>query len=216
MQDFPDHTACILWFWGCNFRCGYCHNPEFVIWKKNKKLTEENVMDFLLSRKGLLDGVVFSGGECTIYPHLENLIAKIKEMGFLIKLDSNGTNPQKIKSLIEKNLLDYVAIDYKAPKEKFFEITKYKKFSRFEQSLKILCENKVPFEVRTTIHLDLMQEEDVNKIIKDLEEKKFKGKYFLQNFIDGESINNLAPPQRKIDAKKINKPVGFELCFRNF
>jgi pyruvate formate lyase activating enzyme len=215
LQDFPEHTACILWFGGCNMRCVYCHNPELVTGKK-KKLPTEDVISFLESRKSLLDGVVLSGGECTLSPQLPEFIRKIKIMGFKIKLDTNGNNPEMLEDLLVTNQLDYVAIDYKSPKEKFKTITGIGDFESFHNSLKLLCNGNTSFEVRTTVHTDLLQENDIVTIIKDLAENNFRGTYYIQNFIQNELLSPLPEQKQKLDLSLIEKPKNFTLDFRNF
>lgn len=136
-QDFPNKTACIIWFAGCNFRCPYCHNPDFIT-KKCKCISEAEVLSFLKERVGLLDGVVLSGGECTLSNELYDFARKIKDMGFLIKIDTNGTNFELIKKLTEDKIIDFVALDYKAPKNKFLSIAKIDQFDIFSKSLDFL------------------------------------------------------------------------------
>ena len=130
-QDFPGHTACIIWFAGCNFRCPYCHNPEFITGNM-PKIPEEKVFEFLKSRVGLLEGVVLSGGECCLFNEVYDFVKKIKALGFLVKIDTNGTNTKLIKSMVNDKLIDFVALDYKAPKNKFVSIAGIDKFDDFE------------------------------------------------------------------------------------
>jgi len=178
LLDYPEHLSCIVWFSGCNMRCDYCYNPEIVFSKG--KITTGALFHFLKQRQGKLEAVVLSGGEATQYPQLLSLCKKIKEMGFKIKLDTNGTNPKILKKLIDLNLLNYVAIDYKAPKTKFYAITKNKNFDTFERSLFYLINSKIEYEVRTTLHSDLLNEEDVNAMILDLIKKGYDKNFYLQ------------------------------------
>lgn len=114
LLDFPGKVACTVFLTGCNLRCPYCHNPDLVLTKDNGKyISEKEFFEFLLSRKGKLDGVCITGGEPTLYPNLTNLIRRIREMGFLVKLDSNGAVPEMLEHLLREKLLDYVAIDIK-------------------------------------------------------------------------------------------------------
>ncbi|PIR76985.1 MAG: anaerobic ribonucleoside-triphosphate reductase activating protein, partial [Candidatus Magasanikbacteria bacterium CG10_big_fil_rev_8_21_14_0_10_38_6] len=118
LLDFPEKTACIIFTAGCNFRCGYCHNPEFVLPEKIQQIKtsfidEETIYSFLQKRKGLLDGVVISGGEPTMMGDLPAFIRNIKELGFLVKLDTNGNRPLVLQHLLDEGLLDYVAMDVK-------------------------------------------------------------------------------------------------------
>lgn len=215
-QDFPGYTSCIIWFAGCNFRCPYCHNPEFIN-NKQTIIPENNVFDFLKTRIGLLDGVVLSGGECCLNNELYNFIQKIKKMGFLIKIDTNGTNFELIKKLIENNLVDFIALDYKAPKEKFELITKNNNFDNFEKTLNFLIEKNISMEVRTTIHTQLLDENDINKIIIDLKNRNYNKTYHIQNFRNDNknTLENLPEQDRILDKTKINNN-GIQVFFRNF
>ena len=212
--DFPNRLAAIVWFSGCNMRCQYCYNKDVVFGEKN--IEEDEFLDFLKKRIGLLDGVSFTGGCPTMYPNLINFAKKIKNMGFEIKLDTNGINFKVIKEMVEKKLVDYIALDFKAPKEKFYEITKNKHYENFEKTLDFLIDSDVEFEVRTTVHTDLLDEKDINEIIDILVDKGYKGVYYIQNFFETnkETIGNLPPQKIKLDISKINKKIPVE--FRNF
>ena len=122
LLDYPDKSACIFWYAGCNMRCLYCYNPEIVLGKGTTTFSE--AISFLKSRQGLLDAVVFSGGECLIHKNILDQIKTVKELGFLIKIDTNGSNPNVLKQLIERNLIDYVALDFKGTKNNFQQITR--------------------------------------------------------------------------------------------
>ena len=122
LLDFPGKVACTVFLTGCNLRCPYCHNPDLVLTKDNGKyISEKEFFEFLLSRKGKLDGVCITGGEPTLYPNLTNLIRRIREMGFLVKLDSNGAVPEMLEHLLREKLLDYVAIDIKNAPSQYAE-----------------------------------------------------------------------------------------------
>lgn len=214
-QDYPEHTACILWFSGCNMRCGYCHNPELVRGEL-KRLPFEAVTRFLESRAGLLEGVVLSGGECTLCPALPAFAAYAKTLGFKIKLDTNGTNPGMLAQLLDEKLVDYVALDFKAPEAKFAQVTGFKKgFEVFHRSLVMLCNAPIPIEIRTTVHTDLLDEEDINEMTALLEAYGFKGIYAVQKFRPGKTLGNLQVPQKKFHPKRLNL-TSFVLCLRNF
>ena len=182
LLDYPDKTACIIWFAGCNMQCQYCYNPDII--DSKGKVSCGEALSFLKSRKGLLDGVVLSGGECTNYKGLVDFVVEIKKQGFKVKLDTNGSNPHVLKKLIEGNLIDYVALDFKAPKEKFFEITKSKLFERFENSLEMLVNSLIEFEVRTTVHNSLLSKADLNGMIAFLNIKGYRNKYYIQQFVN--------------------------------
>ena len=123
--DYPEKIACIVFTQSCNFRCGYCHNPELFEQRK-PLISTEAFFEFLKTRQNKLDGVVITGGEPTLQKDLNEFISEIKNLGFLVKLDSNGTNPNIIENLINKNLIDYVAMDIKAPLNKYEQITNTK------------------------------------------------------------------------------------------
>ncbi|MBU1667142.1 anaerobic ribonucleoside-triphosphate reductase activating protein [bacterium] len=179
--DYPDHLATIFWFAKCNMRCLYCYNRDIVLGEG--KISQAEALSFLKSRKGLLDGVVLSGGEATNYTGLIPLCQAIKALGFKIKLDTNGLNPNMVERLIAEELIDYLALDYKAPKEKFLAITKNRHFDDFSKTLNFLIKQAFPFEVRTTVHGDLIRVEEVNRIIKDLLKRGYRGTYYLQPFL---------------------------------
>lgn len=182
LLDYPDKTACILWFAGCNMRCLYCYNPDIVLGKG--KLSFQEALKFLKTRVNLLDGVVLSGGECTSHKSIIKLIIEIKKMGLLIKVDTNGSNPDMIKFLLKEKLIDYVALDFKAPIDKFKSITNSDLYSSFISSLKLLISSAIPYEVRTTIHSTLLAQNDIQHMIDVLEEFNYKGVYYIQNFVN--------------------------------
>lgn len=218
MLDFPDKTACIIWFSGCNMRCGYCHNPQIV--KGKGKGTVKDVMTFLERRQGLLDGVVLSGGEASLYPGLPHFIGKVKELGYAVKLDTNGTRPERVKDFLERGWLDYVALDYKAPPEKFKKVTGIGRFTAFERTLQMLCtQSAIPFEVRTTVHTDLLDENDIAAIIHDLGHKNYQGTFYVQNFCadnDRPTLGFMPDQKRILRIDQLPRPQGFTLAFRNF
>ncbi len=208
--DFPKNLASIFWFCGCNMRCPYCYNTPIVFGEG--KVSLEDALNFLQSRRNRLTGVVLSGGECTLYPHISELAKEIKGLGFKIKIDTNGTNPKILKKLIEEKSVDYIALDYKAPKDRFQEITKNRNFESFEETLNYLIKNDFPFEARTTVHSDLLSEEDINKIIDDLHERGYKNRYFLQNYLHvSDTIGNTKPQTKILDRSKLSQKLIIEL-----
>ena len=219
MQDFPDKIACIIWLAGCNMRCDYCHNPAMI---RNKGQYDiGSVFAFLKKRQDILDAVVLSGGEATLFPDIIKCAKKIKSMGYAIKLDTNGTRPDIIKTLIEKGYIDYIALDYKAPEYKYTDISHHKHFDHFHDTLKFLCQqDRVPFEIRTTVHTDLLNEQDIIHIIDDLDKQGYKAPYYVQNYHmtdDRQSLAKLPKQQRILDRTEITlKKKGFDLEFRNF
>lgn len=218
MLDFPGRTACIIWFSGCNMRCPYCHNPQIVKGKGHKDV--EQVLEFLNKRTGLLDGVVLSGGEASIYPELPDFIQKVKKLGYAVKLDTNGLRPERIADFIKQDLLDYIALDYKAPPQQFKKVSGVDKYNTFTQTLDVLCnQDIIPFEVRTTVHTDLMNEQHVQEIINDLAQRKFNGHYFVQNFRanNGQpTLGFLKNQKRVLNIESLKHPPNFTVGFRNF
>ena len=200
--DFVDHLSCIIWFTKCNMRCQYCYNDDIVFAKKGN-YTIDYVLDFLQKRVGLLDGVVLSGGEATLN-NLFTICTEIKKLGFKIKLDTNGLKPIDIQKLIDKKLVDFISLDYKAPKYKFESITKSNGYLDFEKTLNFLIEKEFDFEVRTTIHADLLTTQDINNMVNYLHKLNYKNKYYLQEFLQTESnIGNLVKSTTYFDKTKI-------------
>lgn len=176
-------------------RCTYCYNPEIVLGKG--KLSWDDVREFLLTRIGLLDGVVFSGGECTIHPQIIPFAREMKAMGFEVKIDTNGSKPEVLKNLIEENLVDFVALDFKGMPGNYWRITRSHLFKPFEQSLKILLGSPVRFEVRTTVHPDLLNYQELNEMEKWLRDTGFSGTFYLQLFRgDKETLGGLAQTRK--------------------
>ena len=193
LLDFPGHVAAALFIGGCNFRCPYCHNRDIVL--KNESLiplTQEEIFAFLKKRRSVLTGVCITGGEPTLYPDLPELIRQIKELGYLIKLDSNGTNPQMLYNLIHTGLIDYCAMDIKNAPEKY-EITigfhnNQPKFdlAAIDESVQILMQqNLIPYEFRTTIVKELHDESDMLGISRWI---AGADAYFLQSYTDSDGV----------------------------
>ncbi len=208
LLDYPEHVACIIWFYDCNFRCKYCYNLELVcsLKKQRKQMSILDIERFLRTRIGLLEGVVLSGGECTLYDELPTFIRFIRNFSYKVKLDTNGSNPELVTELIEQGLVDYIALDYKAPREKFAEISGGGDFIKFERTLGLLCNTKaLGKEVRTTVHTDLLTEEDIKVILDDLGQRGFRGNFCIQNFFANKPTIGLLPEQRKkLDIEQLN------------
>lgn len=194
--DYPGKIACTVFLAGCDFRCPWCHNPELVLpeeIEKSPKIPEKDFFDFLRTRKNLLEGVVICGGEPCINKDLPEFCQKIKKLGYSVKLDTNGSNPKMLRDLIDKKLIDYVAMDVKAPKEKYMEAIGLKKGSsryllkQVEESINILKKGKVDYEFRTTMIPKLLGREDIIKIVKWIGPAK---RYCLQNFRPGGNTVN--------------------------
>jgi len=221
LLDYPGEMSCIAWFAGCNMRCVYCHNPKIVTSKGDKD--EAELLNFLERRKGKLTAVVFSGGEATLYAGLPDLINKAKAMGFKIKLDTNGSRPEVLQHLLAEGVLDYVAMDYKCGPDMAEQmIGTAKLWLPFRQSLMMMiaaaANGQLTFEVRTTVHPDLLNVDALNSIINDLDAVGYRGTYYLQNIAStGDmTIGNIAEPESALDRTNLIAPKNFELGFRNF
>lgn len=179
--DYPSKIAAVIFTLGCNFRCHYCHNPNILTAVSSNKLFDESaVFDFLYKRKGKLDAVVVSGGEPTLQKDLIHFFQKLKKTGFLTKLDTNGTSPDILKTLLEKGLLDYVAMDIKGPLEKYPQITGVKAdTNKIAQSIDILKNVNIGYEFRTTTVKSQLSFEDFENIGRLLDGSKV---YYLQKF----------------------------------
>ena len=210
--DYVGHISCIIWFVSCNFRCLYCYNDN-IVYTKDGKYTQNDILDFLKTRVGLLDSVVLSGGEATVH-NLIPLCKEIKDLGFKIKLDTNASDLKQVKELINLNLLDYIAIDFKAPKNKFKEITGVSTYDNGIKTIQYLIDIDFNFELRSTINSSLLDENDINEMIKAIKELKYKNTYYLQNFLETPSnIGNISK-SRDIDKSKINN-LGLNVQYRN-
>lgn len=167
LVDFPSHVATTLFTGGCNFRCPYCHNGDLVVSLDSMDpLSVEDVFAHLEKRKNVLDGVVISGGEPTLQPDLADFIRRIKTMGYLVKLDTNGSQPQVLCQLLEEDLLDYVAMDIKHSRSKYTSIANQEDFSLDDiaQSVDLLKNSSIEHEFRITLCRELHRETDITAI----------------------------------------------------
>ena len=212
LLDYPGKMAAIVFTLGCNFRCHFCYNPMLVRperkagrlknsllgnqQKDHTLIKEDGLFDFLEERKNKLEAVVITGGEPTFHKDLPEFIKRIKDLGYLVKLDTNGTNPEMLKKLIGGKLIDYIAMDMKAPKDKYEKVAGWRvDFKKIEKSVKIIKEGGLPYEFRTTLVPGLLEKEDIAKIgliIKGAENwflQKFKSEVALVD----ESFQGLSP-----------------------
>lgn len=188
LLDFPGHVACTLFSKGCNFRCPFCHNAALVTDEGNDSFfTEDEILGYLKKRKGVLDGVCFTGGEPLIQNGLPDFMRKVKELGFLIKLDTNGSFPEKLKTLVDEGLVDYVAMDIKNSTERYGETIDVCGFNtaKVEESIDFLLQNNVDFEFRTTVVAEYHTLQDIELIAKRIQGAP---RYFLQNFVDSGNL----------------------------
>lgn len=194
LLDYPDHTACIVFTAGCNFRCGYCHNPEFVLPEmlqelKGNFIPESSFFHFLEQRKNKLEAVVITGGEPTLMPDLILFIKKIKKMGFLVKLDSNGNNPFVLERVLEDKTVDYIAMDLKT------SLSEYKKLAgnradetKLFKSISLLKDLAPDYEFRSTLIKEIHTPEILTAMSELLRDAK---RVFLQKFRPTITLNPL-------------------------
>lgn len=187
--DYPGKISAVVFLSGCNFRCGFCHNPELVepeLLKNQPQIEEKEFFEFLADRKGKLDGVCITGGEPTIWKDLPEFLEKIKKLGFLVKLDTNATNPKTIKRLINSGLVDYFAVDIKNSPQKYgLTVGAKVDIGDIEKTLKAIAASNIYFELRTTAVPSLVETENVRAIKKWLEGLEIADKiglYAIQQF----------------------------------
>ena len=186
LLDFPGKMACTVFTYGCNFSCPFCHNTLLVTEENSDNISEDEFFAFLKKRQGILDGVCISGGEPTLQKDLAEFISKIKAMGYAVKLDTNGSEPQVLRKLISENLLDYVAMDIKNSPDKYSltcgcEVD----MVPIKESVSIIKESGIPHEFRTTTVRELHTAEDFAQIADWLEGNS---RYFLQHFEDSGNL----------------------------
>jgi len=179
LLDYPDEISAIVWTIDCNFKCPFCYNKDLAL-GNGDTISEDEIFSFLKKRKNLLGGVVITGGEPLIQKDITEFCEKVKKLKYKIKIDTNGTNPDKLKELIDKKLVDYVAMDIKAPKKKYNNLIGIKTdISKIEKSIKIIKENMKNYEFRTTFTPELLNKEDIVEIAKWLKDSK---NFYLQQF----------------------------------
>lgn len=188
LVDYPGHTAAALFTLGCNMRCGYCHNPELVLPDRYlPTIPVDGILRWLKLRQGKLDGVAISGGEPTIHQGLPELCRSIKSLGFLIKLDSNGTNPDMLSQLIDEGLVDFVAMDIKGPLERYSEIAARPiDTAAINRSVRLLIDSGIEHEFRTTIVKNQLAIKEFGQIGELVRGAK---RYALQRFRPGKTLS---------------------------
>jgi pyruvate formate lyase activating enzyme len=189
LLDYPGKVACTVFTFGCNFRCPFCHNASLVINEADGEISEQQFFSFLEKRKGILDGVCITGGEPLLHKDIVPFIDKIHSMGFLVKLDTNGAFPDRLREIIELGIVDYVAMDIKNSPEKYAESIGLSNVPEgIFKSISILMESGINYEFRTTVVKELHTKEDILDIAKRIKGAK---QYYLQCFKDsGELIEN--------------------------
>lgn len=200
LLDYPSKVAAILFTKGCNFKCPFCHNAVFVNkLNESETYTEEYILDYLKKRKGILDGLCISGGEPLLNDEIFEFIKKVKDIGYSIKLDTNGSFPDKLKLLINNKLIDYVAMDFKNSLDKYPLTIGCNNINIDDiiKSIDLLLEEKIDYEFRTTVTDNFHTPSDIEKICQRIKNTK---KYFLQNFVDSGNIigENIRPVKDEI------------------
>ena len=187
LLDYPTKTACTIFTGGCNFRCPFCHNASLVLdLNEGERFEEADVLSFLKKRIGLLDGVCVTGGEPLLQRDIKSFLGKIKDMGYSVKLDSNGYCPEKLSEIVSDGLCDYVAMDIKNCKEKYSSTSGIDiDISKIEESVDFLMSCGIDYEFRTTVVKEYHTLSDIEKIAEWISGAK---KYFLQSFVDSGDI----------------------------
>ena len=193
LLDYPGKVACTVFTQGCNFRCPFCHNSDLLGAEGPYRVEEETLMAFLKKRVGLLDAVCITGGEPTLQAELPQLLEKIKELGYLVKLDTNGTRPQVVKELVTRGLVDYVAMDIKNGPARYGETAGVSRLEleAIEETMGFLMAGNVDFEFRTTVVAELHRAQDMKEIgqwLQKLSPDKKPAKLFLQAYADRDSV----------------------------
>lgn len=205
LVDYDLKIATTIFFGGCNFRCPFCHNSSLVLNPNvGDDIPFEEILDHLQKRKGMIDAVVFTGGEPTLVLNLKHLIRQVKQLGYLIKLDTNGTNPDVLSDLIEEGLIDYVAMDIKNSLDKYnLTCGVNVNLDNIQKSINLLINSNINYEFRTTVIKEYHTLEDMNKISILLKGAK---KMRIQKFIASENCIN--PHLNEIDIEEANSFVN--------
>ena len=185
LVDYDEKIACTLFMEGCNFRCPFCHNAQLVNKTNNNIIPWDDVLAFLNRRKGIMDAVVITGGEPTLMDDLEDKIIQIKKIGYEVKLDTNGTNPKLIKKLVNKNLIDYIAMDIKGSLDNYNDVSGTNvNLKNIQETISFLINSNIDYEFRTTLIEEFHDIDTIEKIGKMICGAK---KYRLQKFIDSDT-----------------------------
>ena len=208
LLDYPERVCAVIFTYGCNLRCPYCHNPELVIESPLKKYpyTEEKVLDFLKTRIGKLDGLAITGGEPLMNKDIGSFIKKVKDLGFLVKLDTNGSFPRRLKSLLEENLIDYIDMDVKYPKELYEQgLNGGEKIPNILESIEIIKNSGIEYSFRTTFVKSIHTVESVDEICKMIEGADT---YYIQNFRAGKTIDPSLDSSHSFSRKELKDMKG--------
>lgn len=209
MLDFPGYVACTVFTPGCNFRCPFCHNSLLVTRMNDSEIySEDDILSYLKKRQGIIDGICISGGEPLMHDDIFDFVKKVKDLGFLVKIDTNGSYPDKLEKLIDSGNIDYVAMDIKNCPEKYAETIGLDDFdfSPVRKSVQILLQGKVKYEFRTTVVKEFHTPQDMVRIGELIKEAD---RYFLQHFIESEgNIQQGLTPLDKEEMEKLRVSVA--------
>ena len=211
LLDYPGILSAIIWTAGCNFRCPFCYNKQLVL-GKTEIISEETILSFLEKRRDVLEGLSISGGEPLLQEDIVDFTEKVKKLNYLIKIDTNGAFPEKLKELIDKKLVDYVSMDVKAPKEKYDQLVGVKTdISKIEQSIDLIKNEAPDYEFKTTIVPGMLDKKDIVEIAKWLEGSK---QFYLQQFksdspLVSSKLNDVAPYSKEKLSEMLHKIKPF-------
>lgn len=215
LLDYPDYISAIVWTQGCNFKCPFCYNKSLVF-EKAGSIDDEEILSYLKKRKGMLEGLVISGGEPFLQKDLKDFILKVKKLEYLVKIDTNGSFPDKLKEFIDEKLIDYFSMDIKAPKNKYDKLSGVKTdISKIQKSINIIKNHAPDYEFRTTFVSNLLKKEDIVEIGKWLDGSN---KFYLQQFknkppLVSSELDSLSPYPKEylIETLEAIKPY-FKIC----
>ena len=212
--DYPDKLCATIFVGNCNFRCGYCYNKDLVLHANQLTTIPENlVLNFLDKRKSFLDGLCIGGGEPTLHDDLPNFLIRVKKLGYAIKIDTNGSNPSMLQQLINTRLIDYCAMDIKAPLQKYVQVTNVPvDIGLIKQSIMILKKGAIDYEFRTTVTPDILSLKDIAELVSDLQTAK---RYVIQQFVPGHTLDNTVQRQysaETLQALQIQFAPFFQEC----
>lgn len=214
--DFPDKVASMIFTQGCNLSCGYCHNFELIPFTNESSISEDEVLEHLEKRRNIIEGLVISGGEPTVQFDLPQFMKKVKELGLLIKLDTNGARPEIIQRLIEENLVDYIAMDVKATKDKYSSVTckTNQEFEKMRESIDIIMNSSVDYEFRTTIIREYHSIDDIREMCEMINGAK---NYYLQQYReeDSKQSRNFMSPYSKDELEDIKNTLKTEFNIKH-
>ncbi len=209
LLDYPGYMACIIFTQGCNYKCSFCHNSKLIGRKNDESYKEEEILEFLEKRKNILEGICISGGEPLIQKELKEFLIKIKDIGYKVKIDTNGSYPDALKDLIDNKLVDYVAMDIKNDFNNYEKTAGVTNIDNIKKSIDILLNSDIDYEFRTTIVKELHTMDNIINIAKLIKGTK---NYYLQKFIDSgdlvkKDLHALSDKEMKNIEKEIRKYI---------